>query len=227
MANLKEKLFGLIDNGTLVTKSLIDTVNETINSIDWDAQFNSLKDMKDSLLERGNELMGEFNELMKQVKNNITDFEVVVPFDESIGEKFESKIEDGKLIIEVSFEDENSERSNKTTVKIPENCDVEKMTKKYNAVNKTMTVIIPKVIIESATEEETKPKGYKLKTAATTPRKKVVFKPKEEESHQAESKLLKRFRENSRQARVVNRQTTEGGIPRGANGRFMKRTPTN
>ena len=223
MANLKERLLGLIDNGAIAAKGLFDTMNETMNSIDWDAQFNSLMDMKDSLLEKGSELLGEFNELMKQVKNNITDFEVTVPYDESLGEKFESKIEDSKLTIEVTFKDETSERCNKTTVIIPQNCDVEKMTNKYNSLNKTMTVVIPKVIVEPKKEEEKR--GYTLKKSAATPKKKVAA-PKEEESHQAESKLLKRFRENSRNARVVNAQTTEA-MPRGANGRFVKRNKVN
>ena len=223
MANLKERLLGLIDNGAIAAKGLFDTMNETMNSIDWDAQFNSLMDMKDSLLEKGSELLGEFNELMKQVKNNITDFEVTVPYDESVGEKFESKIEDNKLTIEVTFKDETSERCNKTTVIIPQNCDVEKMTNKYNSLNKTMTVVIPKVIVEPKKEEEKR--GYTLKKSAATPKKKVAA-PKEEESHQAESKLLKRFRENSRNARVVNAQTTEA-MPRGANGRFVKRNKVN
>ena len=83
MANFKERLLSLIDNGASRAMDLFDTMNETINSIDWDSQFNSLNEMKDSLIKRGNELLGEFNELMKQVKNNITDFEVIVPFDES------------------------------------------------------------------------------------------------------------------------------------------------
>jgi len=222
MENFKEKLLGLIDNGASTAKGLIDTMNETLNSIDWNAQFNSLMDMKDALVEKTNSLVGEFNELMKQVKNNITDFEVTVPFDESLGEKFESKVEDGKLIIEVTFKDDNCERSNKTSVNVPENCDVEKMSQKYNSANKTMTVVIPKIIMEPVKEE--KANGYKLKKTAATPKKKVSA-PKEEETHQAESKLLKKFRENSRAARVGG---SLGGscAPRGANGRFVKRTPT-
>lgn len=221
MANFKEKLLGLIDNGAATARAFMDTMNETIDSIDWNAQFNSLMDMKDSLMEKRNALMKEFNELMKQVKNSITDFEVTVPFDEALGEKFESKVENGKLIIEVTFKDDNCERSSKTAVNVPENCDVEKMTQKYNATNKTMTVVIPKVIMEPVKEE--KPKGYKLKTATATPKKKVETPKEEAEPHQAESKLLKRFRENTRNPKVETQPTSEG-MPRGANGRFVKRT---
>lgn len=214
MGNFKERLLGLIDDGACAAKTMIDTVNETMNSIDWDAQFNSLVDMKNSLLEKSNQLFGEFNELMKQVKNNITDFEVIVPFDETLGEKFECKVENGNLIVEVTFKNDTTERSNKTTVMIPKNCDIEKMTQKYNAVNKTMTVIIPKIIVEPKKEEEETKNGFKLSKMAT-PNKKVV----NEETHQTESKLLKKFRENTRASQVNRASAT----PRGANGRFVKR----
>lgn len=216
MGNFKEKLLGLIDNGASTAMDLFGSMKDTINSIDWDEQFNSLNEMKDSLLKKGNDLLGEFNELLKQVKNNITDFEVIVPFDESLGEKFDCSVEDGKLTVEVTFKDENTERSNKTTVSIPKNCDVEKMTHKYNNVNKTMAIIIPKVITEPTEKKEEEKAGYKLKKTVVTPKKKVAEPT--EETHQAESKLLKKFRENTAKAsgRVV--------MPRSANGRFVKRT---
>lgn len=223
MANLKERLLGLIDNGTSAALSLVDKMNETINSIDWDEQFESLNTVKDSLLKKGNELLGEFNELMKQVKNNISDFEVTVPFDESLGEKFESRIEDGKLIVEVTFKDEHTERSNKTAVTIPQNCDIEKKTEKYNAVTKTMTVIIPKVINEPKEEVKTEKKKstrYKVSRVAAT---KKEAKEEDTTSHaqEAASKLLKKFRENSAKAATKVVQQS-----RAANGRFVKRTPS-
>ena len=60
MANLKERLLGLVDVSTRQTKNLLDSMNETINSIDWDAQVKALNEMKDSLLKKGNDLLGEF-----------------------------------------------------------------------------------------------------------------------------------------------------------------------
>lgn len=215
MANLKERLLGLVDISTRQTKNLLDSMNETINSIDWDAQVKTLTEMKDSLLKKGNELLGEFNELMKEVKNNLTDFEVTVPFDEALGEKFEYAIEDGKLTVEVSYKDETTERSNKTVVSIPQNCDVEKVTTKCNTLNKTMTVVIPKTIVETEekekAEEEEKPHGFKLRNS-TTPKKKVETP----EEHQASSKLLKKFHES-----------TGGSLKRDGKGRFVKRNAAN
>jgi hypothetical protein len=143
MANLKEKLLGLMDNGVSQAMKLVDTIQETMDGIDWDEQFESLNGVKDSLLKKGNELIGEFNELVKQVKNNISDFEVTVPFDETLGEKFEAKVDDNKLVVEVTFKNETSERSNKTTVVIPQNCDIEKMTQKYNSLAKYFNTTNP------------------------------------------------------------------------------------
>ena len=217
MGNFKEKLLGLMDNGVAQAIKLVDTIQETMDGIDWDEQFESLNDVKDSLLKKGNELIGEFNELIKQVKNNISDFEVTVPFDEALGEKFEAKIDGNKLTIEVTFKDETSERSNKTTVVIPQNCDVEKMTQKYNTLAKTMTVVIPKILAEPTPKaEEPKAGGFKLKKATATKKKVTTAKTEVPEVHEAASKLLKKFRENTEKA---------SGIRRAPNGRFVRREP--
>jgi hypothetical protein len=218
MANLKETLLSLVDVSTRQTKNIIDSMNETLNSIDWDSQIKTFNDMKDSFLKKSNEILGEFNDLLKEVKNNITDFEVIVPYDMALGEKFDYTIEGNKLIVEVTFEDENSERSNKTTVTIPQNCDTAKLKTRYNSVNKTMTVIIPKVIAETKEEPKEEKKEekkasttYKLRTAAT-PKKETVKKEQTPEEHQAASKLLKKFKEST------------SGLKRDARGRFVKHT---
>ena len=210
MGNLKDKLLSLVETSTAQTKSLIESMNETIDSIDWDAQVSVFNDMKDSLLKKSKEILGEFNDLLKEVKNNLTDFEVTVPFDESLGEKFEYSIEDDKLTVKVSFKDDNVTRCNTTTVSIPQNCDVEKLSTRYNNLAKSMTVIIPKIIAEAKKEEEKPTTGFKLHKTATTP--KTTKKEETPEEHQASSKLLKKFKENA-----------NSGIRRAANGRFIKR----
>lgn len=216
MGNFKETLLGLVNNGASQVDKLFKTMDETMNSIDWDAQFKSLNNMKESFLKKSNELWGDFNELMKQVKDNLTDFEVIVPFDPSIGENFKSEVVNDKLVVEVTFKNENTERVNKTMVTIPENCDVDKKTEKYDEVKKVMIVTIPKIVVETPTpnkeEEVETPKKRSTRIRVTTPKKKVAT-PKEtpsEEAHDVSSKLLKKFREN------VNLQ-------RDANGRFMRR----
>ena len=193
MGNFKEKLLGLMDNGVSQAMKLVDTIQETMDGIDWDEQFESLNEVKDSLIKKGNDLLGEFNELVKQVKNNISDFEVTVPFDETLGEKFEAKVDGNKLVIEVTFKDETSERSNKTTV------------------------VIPKILAEPTPKaEEPKAGGFKLKKATATKKKVTTAKTEVPEVHEAASKLLKKFRENTEKA---------SGIRRAPNGRFVRREP--
>lgn len=217
MGNLKERLLSLIDNGATVATSLFDSMNETINSIDWDAQFDSMIEKKNSLMKKFDGMMSEFGELMKQVKNSITDFEVSVPFDKASGEEFKCNVDGNKLIVEVTFKNENTERSNKTTVMIPQNCDVEKLSTKYNAANKTMTVVIPKVLTEKEEEKVVEPS-----INFTTTDDVEIPTEKEEEPHNAESKLLRKFRETA--GKATSQKVT---LPRGANGRFIKRKPKN
>jgi hypothetical protein len=196
-------------------------VHEAIDSIDWDNQLKTFVSMKDSLVEKGNDFLKDFNELMKQVKETINDFEVSIPFDESEGEKFNYSIVDNKLVLEVKFKDNTSERLNRTTVIIPDNCDVEKLTTRYNNVAKVMSVIIPKVMMETLKDEgkDEKPSGYKLRKNVATP-KKTVSKVEEEE-HDAASKLLREFRKN---VKKVTENTVTEELPRAANGRFVKRS---
>ena len=221
MGNLKEKLFGLIDSSASNAFNLINTVHEAIDSIDWDNQLKTFVSMKDSLVEKGNDFLKDFNELMKQVKETINDFEVSIPFDESEGEKFNYSIVGNKLVLEVKFKDNTSERLNRTTVIIPDNCDVEKLTTRYNNVAKVMSVIIPKVMMETLKDEgkDEKPSGYKLRKNVATP-KKTVSKVEEEE-HDAASKLLREFRKH---VKKVTENTVTEELPRAANGRFVKRS---
>ena len=121
MVDFKNRLLSLIDNGASQAKTLIESFNDVVDSFDMDAQIDFFKEKKNELIKRGNELFGDFAELLKQVKESLTDFSVTVPFDESIGEKLSYEAKDGKLNIEVTYEDETSSRSNKTTVVIPSN----------------------------------------------------------------------------------------------------------
>lgn len=205
---LKEKILGLVDNGVSQTMSMLNEVDKTISKIDWDKQFKFLNEKKDSILKKGDELLNEFSDLMKQVKVSVSDYEVSIPYDASIGEKFDYSIDGNKLNIEVSFEDETSERSNKVRITIPEGLDVKNVTTKRDDSHKTMTVIIPKIIAEPT--QKTSDTTTNHSEGDTTP------KNDDGKTH-ASSKLMETIRRNS--SRVA--------MPRGANGRFVRRTPNN
>ena len=221
MKDFKSKLLGLIDNGASQAKSLIESFNDVVDSFDMNAQIEYFNEKKKELIKRGNELFGDFAELLKQVKESLTDFSVTVPFDESIGEKISYEVKDGKLEIEVSYADETQTRSSKTSVVIPTNCDLEQVSFTSNSTLKTATVTIPKKVIEPIKEEAAPTEKPKKKTV----RKKAAKKAAEEDTTSQNeetmthisSKLAQKLNQNgSKYAKILNR---------GANGRFVRRTP--
>ena len=221
MKDFRNKLLGLIDNGASQAKSLIESFNDVVDSFDMNAQIEYFNEKKKELIKRGNELFGDFAELLKQVKESLTDFSVTVPFDESIGEKISYEVKDGKLEIEVSYADESQTRSNKTSVVIPTNCDLEQISFTSNSTLKTATVTIPKKVIEPIKEEAAPTEKPKKKTVRKKAAKKAA---KEETTSQSEetmthisSKLAQKLNQNGKKyAKMLNR---------GANGRFVRRTP--
>lgn len=221
MKDFKSKLLGLIDNGALQAKSLIEDFNDVVDSFDMNAQIEYFNEKKKELIKRGNELFGDFAELLKQVKESLTDFSVTVPFDESIGEKISYEVKDGKLEIEVSYADESQTRSNKTSVVIPTNCDLEQISFTSNSTLKTATVTIPKKVIEPIKEEAAPTEKPKKKTVRKKAAKKAAEEATpsndEETMTHISSKLAQKLNQNgNKYAKMLNR---------GANGRFVRRTP--
>ena len=220
MKDFKNKLLGLIDNGASQAKSLIESFNDVVDSFDMDAQIEYFNEKKKELIKRGNELFGDFAELLKQVKESLTDFSVTVPFDESIGEKISYEVKDGKLEIEVSYADESQTRNSKTSVVIPTNCDLEQISFTSNSTLKTATVTIPKKVIEPIKEEAApteKPKKTVRKKAAKKAAEEATPSNDEETMTHISSKLAQKLNQNgSKYAKILNR---------GANGRFVRRTP--
>ena len=221
MKDFKKTLLGLIDTSSSRAKSLIESFNDVVDSFDMDAQIEYFNEKKKELIKRGNELFGDFAELLKQVKESLTDFSVTVPFDESIGEKISYEVKDGKLEIEVSYADESQTRSNKTSVVIPTNCDLEQVSFTSNSTLKTATVTIPKKVIEPIKEEAAPTEKPKKKTVRKKAAKKAAEETTpsndEETMTHISSKLAQKLNQNgSKYAKILNR---------GANGRFVRRTP--
>ena len=132
MEDYKNKLLALIDSSTSKAQSLTSSFNEMLNEFGkqfevFENEFDVFNLKMDEFALRNSTLFNDFDDLMKQVKEGLKDFSVTVPFDGSIGEEINYGVKDGKLEIEVTYHDETSEKSNKTTVLIPKNCDVEKI----------------------------------------------------------------------------------------------------
>lgn len=178
---LRDRMLSLIDSSALQAKSLVDVINDTFERIDFDSSLEFLNEKRNALMERGNSLLKDFGELLKQVKDSFEDFSVTVPFDEEIGETLEYSIDGNKLTIEVKYSDETSERCNKTVVLIPDNCDTSKVDKTINNVTKSATVFIPKRVgdVKDKDEDpivlpEEKPAPKKKTRKATTPKPKAI-----------------------------------------------------
>lgn len=152
---LRDRMLSLIDSSASQAKSFVDVINDTFEKIDFDSSLEFLAEKRNALMERGNSLLKDFGDLLKQVKDSFEDFSVTVPFDEELGETLEYSIEGNRITVEVKFEDETSARCNKTTVVFPENCDTTKVNKTINKVTKTAVISMPKKVGE-VKEEETK-----------------------------------------------------------------------
>lgn len=233
MKTLKERILGLIDESSLKAKDFIDGVSETVNSINWDSHLEYLNEQKDSLLRKSAELFGEFNDLLKQVKDSLSDFTVVVPFNDGIGEKLEYNVEDGILHILVSYEDETTTRTNKTQVKIPSNCDVSTIRHEVNKSLGNAKIIISKVIDpkkEDAVEteenttarDEVKPK--KKATRKPTQKKKATQKS-DSENNAVSTEELSQVSEKLKSKLNANAQ--KFAMHRAANGRFVRKEAPN
>ena len=153
MEDFNNKLACLIDNWASQAKGFIDNFNDVVNSFDMASHLEHLNEMKHSIVKKSNDLFDDFSNLLKQVKENLSDFSVTVPFDEEIGEKIDYSIENGFLVINVSYSDETTNKINKTSVLIPTNCDLDKISLTTNNLEKTATINIPKVVRQKKEEE--------------------------------------------------------------------------
>lgn len=154
MKHWKNKFLTLIDNASNQVKNAVDSVNEMVSTINWDAQTEYFEGLRESLMRKTNDWYDDFNHLLKQVKENLTDFSVTVPFDELSGENLEYKVENGKLIVKVTYADEFNERDYKTSVLIPKNCDCSRISYTTNNALKIATITIPKVNVIKQDEEK-------------------------------------------------------------------------
>jgi hypothetical protein len=160
--DFRSKFLSAIDTAATQAKSLVNGISDSFESIDFDSQLDYLMERRDALIEKGNSLIKDLGDLFKQVKDCMTDFSVTVPFDEASGEKYSYEIKDGYITIEVTFNDDSSSRSNTTTVAIPDNCDVSKVSVSTNTKTKSLTITIPKVVEKpKGSDEVEEPKKAK------------------------------------------------------------------
>lgn len=153
MKDFSKQLMRMASLAAAQAKNMVDEVNETLSSIDWDEQWARFNERKEALVRRGNAWLDEFNDFVKQVRESVCDFKVTVPFDPNT-EEYSYNIDGEKLFIEVTFNSETTSRCSKTTVVIPEHCDVSRIQTEVNKVKKTLTITIPKFPINTTDEDK-------------------------------------------------------------------------
>ena len=126
----------LIDNGERHALSMLDEAQRAFTNFNFDATV-------DSIMEAGKNAFDGFNDFMKTVKDSVSDFKVIVPFNGK-SEKFKINLEDG--VITVSVNGKGTHRETKAT--IPGNCITGKMNHFIDKKNGNLVVVIPKNLSE-------------------------------------------------------------------------------
>ena len=126
----------LIDNGERQALSLMSEAQRAIDNFDFDATV-------DSIMETSKNAFDGFNDFMKTVKDSVSDFKVIVPFNEK-KEKFNINIKNG--VITVTVNGKGSHRETKAT--IPSNCITSEMKRFVDKKHGNLVVVIPKNLAE-------------------------------------------------------------------------------
>lgn len=146
MGNFSDKLISIIDKSAKKAQEVIEEASNSFDEMNWNEKLDDIKACKDRIIRRGNEWLREFDGLMEKVKDTFKDFTVTVPFDKDNGEQISYDFtEDGKyIVINVSFADDSIERTNRTKLRLPEDCDTEHCTMTINKTHKLAVFTIPK-----------------------------------------------------------------------------------
>lgn len=116
--------------------SLLSEAQRAIDSFDFDATV-------DSIVEGSRSAFAGFNDIMKNIKDTISDLKVIVPFNEK-KEKYEYSVEDG--ILKVTVRGKKSVRETSTT--IPSNCIIDKLSVFVDKKKGNLIITIPKNLAE-------------------------------------------------------------------------------
>jgi hypothetical protein len=140
MGILKNLFPRLIDDSERQMSSLI----KAIDDFDLDSTI-------DAVMESGKNAIAGFNDFIKTVKDTVSDFKVIIPFNEKT-EKFNINVEDGVITVKVTGKGTRRE----TTATIPSNCLVDDIKHFIDKKNGNLVVVIPKDLSEDETLKKAK-----------------------------------------------------------------------
>jgi len=144
MGIFENALTSLIDNGERLRLSIMEEARRAFSNFDFDATV-------DSIVKKGNRLYSGFDGFMKDVKDTVSDFKVIVPFDKR-SEKFKYDITGDTLNVKV--EGKNGFRE--LHASIPENCKIDEINHIISGKKKELVIVIPKSIKDDKKVKEAK-----------------------------------------------------------------------
>ena len=212
MGILRDSLSRILDNGERQALSLLNEAQRAIDNFDFDATVNTLR-------ERGNTLYGSLNDLMKNIKDSVSDFKVIVPFNEK-KEKFSYNVTGDVLTVTVTGKGTKSE----TKVTVPSNCIVDEMTHTINQKRRELIVSIPKDITKDENLVKAKEECWKRVNEASAKAKDSVGWLKDALKERAEAVAASTTAPTSKPRAKKSVSKAKPKVVRGANGRFVSTT---
>lgn len=139
----KDKFLAAIDKRSGQAKDLMSEFNSILNDIDWEAKFDEFNKVKKDLLRKGSDLFSEMNDFLDEIKETVTDFSVIMPYNVNIGEKYDYKITEGNiLVVTVTYDDGMTKKNYVTEAHIPDTCDIELL--HLETTKDSLVITIPK-----------------------------------------------------------------------------------
>ena len=230
----KKAMISLLNDGTKKTVDMMNEFNTFINDIDFDKRLDELNKVKANLVERGNKLISDFSDFLKQATDSVSDFKVTIPFDGERGERFKFKIEDGnKLVVFITYESDNETKYLQNTFTIPANCVINETMTVPDPEKKTISIIIPKAVEnndKSTNEESEQPSSVNPTDEANA----HVTEPHDEEPMEHASETHDEEPSNDGEIDSVLEKKIEENVKkvkrmfvRDKNGRFTIKKPKN
>lgn len=230
----KKAMISLLNDGAKKTVGMMNEFNTFINDIDFDKRLDDLNKVKINLVEKGNQLINDLSDFLKQATDSVSDFKVTLPYDGERGERFKFKIEDGnKLVVFITYESDNETKYLQNTFTIPANCVINETMTVTDPEKKTMSIIIPKAVEnnDAAPNEEDE---QSLDANATDETKSQVTEPHDEEPTEHASEAHDEEPSNNGEIDSILEKKIEENVKkvkrmfvRDKNGRFTIKKPKN
>jgi HD superfamily phosphohydrolase len=208
MGILGNALSRLIDNGERQALSLLSEAQRAIDNFDFDATV-------DSIVEGSKSAFADFNDLVKTIKDTVSDLKVTIPFN-SKKEKYEYSVKDG--VLKVIVKGKGSVREASST--IPSNCIIDKLSVFVDKKNGNLVITIPKDVTKDETLLKAQKECMKKVNDVSTKAKETVGWLKDAIKERAEAVAASTEAPTSKPKANKKAAKHKPKVVRGADGKF-------